>query len=347
RFRRGYVALFGAATSADQLYEAVSAGQRYAGVEHWLPLFHDRLETLFDYAADAAVSFDHLAEAAVEERLALIEDHYKARVEGLEALKFGAPPYMPVPPERMFFTAPEWAAVLRGRVVRQMSPFEQVDAGGARVRSIGGRAGRSFAAVRSAENLNVFEAATGHVRTLKDQGKRVIIAAFPPRPPPPAPASGWGCCSASTISATPARSTTTPRPRRCHGRRRHWPCLASSRASKRRTLPLSANRTSSVIGWCGRGGRRAGRPTSSPKPPALRSAISWCTPTMASVASMASPPSPRWRRRTTVSRSAMPAATSSICRSRTSSCCRVMAPAMVRCSSIGWAAPAGSRARRA
>jgi len=178
RFRRGYVALFGAATSADQLYEAVSAGQRYAGVEHWLPLFHDRLETLFDYAADAAVSFDHLAEAAVEERLALIEDHYKARVEGLEALKFGAPPYKPVPPERMFFTAPEWAAVLRGRVVRQMSPFEQVDAGGARVRSIGGRAGRSFAAERSAENLNVFEAATGHVRTLKDQGKRVIIAAF-------------------------------------------------------------------------------------------------------------------------------------------------------------------------
>ena len=74
------------------LYEAVSAGQRYPGVEHWLPLFHDRLETLFDYAPDAPVSFDHLAEEAVGERLALIEDHYEARVEGLEALKFGAPP---------------------------------------------------------------------------------------------------------------------------------------------------------------------------------------------------------------------------------------------------------------
>src|SRR5262245_54879712 len=41
RFRRGYVALFGAATSQDPLYEAVSAGQRYPGVEHWLPLFHE------------------------------------------------------------------------------------------------------------------------------------------------------------------------------------------------------------------------------------------------------------------------------------------------------------------
>jgi transcription-repair coupling factor (superfamily II helicase) len=141
-FRRGYVALFGPATSQDQLYEAVSAGQRYPGLEHWLPLFHDRLETLFDYAPGASVSFDHLAEEAVTERLALIEDHYKARLEGLEALKFGAPPYKPVPPQRLFFTAQEWREALGGRLVRQLSPFEEAERPGVgRVRSLGGRAG--------------------------------------------------------------------------------------------------------------------------------------------------------------------------------------------------------------
>ncbi len=31
------------------LYEAVSEGRRYPGMEHWLPLFHDKLDTLFDY----------------------------------------------------------------------------------------------------------------------------------------------------------------------------------------------------------------------------------------------------------------------------------------------------------
>ncbi len=48
-FRTGYVAAFGAATPDDVLYEAVSEGRRPAGAEHWLPLFHRQLETLFDY----------------------------------------------------------------------------------------------------------------------------------------------------------------------------------------------------------------------------------------------------------------------------------------------------------
>ncbi len=41
--------MFGAATRDDALYQAVSEGRRYAGMEHWLPLFYDHLETVFDY----------------------------------------------------------------------------------------------------------------------------------------------------------------------------------------------------------------------------------------------------------------------------------------------------------
>ena len=48
-FRTGYVAEFGAAGPDDMLYEAVSEGRRTAGMEHWLPLFHQQPETLFDY----------------------------------------------------------------------------------------------------------------------------------------------------------------------------------------------------------------------------------------------------------------------------------------------------------
>jgi transcription-repair coupling factor (superfamily II helicase) len=39
RFRTQYLASFGAATRDDALYLAVSEGRRYAGMEHWLPLF--------------------------------------------------------------------------------------------------------------------------------------------------------------------------------------------------------------------------------------------------------------------------------------------------------------------
>ena len=53
RFRRAYIELFGAPSPGDALYAAVSEGRRFAGMEHWLPLFYDRLETLFDYLPDA------------------------------------------------------------------------------------------------------------------------------------------------------------------------------------------------------------------------------------------------------------------------------------------------------
>ena len=117
-------------------------------MEHWLPLFHERLETLFDYVPDAPVSFDHLAEEAVGERLALIADHYEARVKGLETLTFGAPPYKPVPAGRH---VPDARGVGRrcrpARIVRHMTPFEEAE-GRERstVRSFGGRVGRNFAA---------------------------------------------------------------------------------------------------------------------------------------------------------------------------------------------------------
>jgi transcription-repair coupling factor (superfamily II helicase) len=180
RFRAGYVEAFGPATSEDALYEAVSAGRRYPGMEHWLALFHDRLETLFDYVGDAPVSFDHLADQAVGERLALIADHYEARVKGLEALTFGAPPYKPVPAAAMFLTLEEWNERQTGRIVRHMTPFEEATGGAAKgkLRSFGGRVGRNFALERSGDGDNVFDAAARHVHALQGQGKRVVIAAF-------------------------------------------------------------------------------------------------------------------------------------------------------------------------
>ena len=48
RFRVGYLQQFGAATG-DPLFESVTAGRPYPGMEHWLPLFHERLVPITDY----------------------------------------------------------------------------------------------------------------------------------------------------------------------------------------------------------------------------------------------------------------------------------------------------------
>ncbi len=44
-FRQRYVEMFGPDRGDDALYEAVSSGSRYPGVEHWLPLFYERMDT--------------------------------------------------------------------------------------------------------------------------------------------------------------------------------------------------------------------------------------------------------------------------------------------------------------
>ncbi len=177
-FRARYVELFGGATGDDPLYEAISAGQRYPGQEHWLPLFHEHLETLFDYLPHVPVSFDHLADEAATRRFEQIAEHYDARTEALEEQTFGAPPYKPVPPERMFLDAGSWGAALKQHTIFRLTPFEE--AAGPNVRSWRGRSGRSFAAERQQGDVNVFDAVVGHARNLHQQHRRVIIAAWTP-----------------------------------------------------------------------------------------------------------------------------------------------------------------------
>src|SRR5256714_1640363 len=104
RFRLGYVEAFGAPTPDDLLYHAVSEGRRHPGMEHWLPLFHDRLDTLFDYVAGSAIVLEPLAEDAARERLDQIKDYHEARRQALAARDAG-PPYQPLPPDRLYLAA--------------------------------------------------------------------------------------------------------------------------------------------------------------------------------------------------------------------------------------------------
>ncbi|MEO1720602.1 MAG: transcription-repair coupling factor, partial [Pseudomonadota bacterium] len=100
RFRKNYISQFGGNTVDDPLYQAITAGHRHPGMEHWLPFFHDGLASLFDYVGDdAIVSFDENADSAVRQRFEQIGEHYESRADGLEAETFGAPPYKPVPPD--------------------------------------------------------------------------------------------------------------------------------------------------------------------------------------------------------------------------------------------------------
>src|SRR6056297_1119191 len=98
RFRQNYRIAFGAGVADDPLYEAVSAGRKPAGAEHWLPLFHERLETLFDYVPGASVTLGDQAGAARVARWESIADQYEARQHALGQKTRGDTVYKPVPP---------------------------------------------------------------------------------------------------------------------------------------------------------------------------------------------------------------------------------------------------------
>jgi transcription-repair coupling factor (superfamily II helicase) len=172
RFRTGYVAEFGVAGPDDLLYAAVSEGRRHPGMEHWLPLFHTQMETLFDYLPGTPLALEHLDEDAAHERFGQIADYHDARAE---ALKQGVTPsYKPLPTNRLYLSEDEWKSRLEGGARAKLTPFAVPEARD--VIDIGARAGHNFAAERNEPGANVFEAVSKHVMARQAAGKRVVIA---------------------------------------------------------------------------------------------------------------------------------------------------------------------------
>ncbi len=177
RFRTAYRELFGAAAN-DPMYEAVSARRRFQGMEHWLPIFHDRLATLLEYLPGAQVGLDHEAEAALESRLEMIADHYAARLNPeFRRMSEGELPYNPLPPDRLYLDRAGWDRMLAAATVVQFAPFARPEGAGAEVIDAGGRPGRLFAEVR-AQGLNVFDSLAEHLDALAAQGRRIVVAAW-------------------------------------------------------------------------------------------------------------------------------------------------------------------------
>jgi transcription-repair coupling factor (superfamily II helicase) len=174
-FRTAYAQAFGGIDLSDPLYESVTNLRRYQGMEHWLPLFHEKLETLLDYLPDAAISLDQSADEAMAARHEQIAEFHDARVEARAKGTFGAAPYKPLPPDRLYIPHAEWTERLADRTVLAFSAFESPEPGSI---SLGSRQGRSFAAERNQAGTSVYDAVKSHADQTRKAGKRVAIATW-------------------------------------------------------------------------------------------------------------------------------------------------------------------------
>ncbi|HJR83037.1 MAG TPA: transcription-repair coupling factor, partial [Sphingomicrobium sp.] len=173
RFRSRYRETFGATATGDPLYEAISDGRRMSGMEHWLPLFEERLTTLFDHLGDNDLV---LRDAGVDQALAArresIDDYFANRQKTMTG---EAGSYRPLDPNELYLSADEWETAIADRPIHLTSQFPEPES--ARTVSFDVEPARDFAPERTRQE-NVYEAVADHVASLRKAGKKVVLASY-------------------------------------------------------------------------------------------------------------------------------------------------------------------------
>ena len=172
RFRQGYLANFGGRASKDPLYEAVSAGQSVAGIEHWLGLLHSDLMDLDRLVDGWPTLGDSDIMGANHARCEQIQDFYRARCEAEEQ----GQPYRPLSPEIMYKSQEDFTEFASSDSYIQISSFASAKADGV---DLHGKLAPQFSLARTdgmagKPSLSPTEAVADHIKSLK---KTVILAA--------------------------------------------------------------------------------------------------------------------------------------------------------------------------
>jgi len=194
RFRTNYLSLFGAANRDDALYQAVSEGRRYAGMEHWLPLFYEKLETAFDYLSGFRIVTDHNAREAATERSKLVTDYFEARRDQASMGKGAAAqatPYKPVSPGQLYLDGKSFAETLDQVAAIRLTPFNEMDSAGRPVLTLDAHTGPRWAKSQaetgsetqehdsdSEVRVNIFDLVVKHIADKRAEGTKVLITGW-------------------------------------------------------------------------------------------------------------------------------------------------------------------------
>jgi transcription-repair coupling factor (superfamily II helicase) len=173
RFRARYREQFGATATGDPLYQAVSDGRRLAGMEHWLPLFEDRLASLFDHLGENDVIIrDDNADKALAARREAIADYHSNRQRAM-ASEPGS--YRPLDPAALYLAEEDWNEALAKRPIHLATPFDEPESD--KVIDFAVEPARDFAPER-ASGENIYEAVARHAAKLRKTKKKVIFASY-------------------------------------------------------------------------------------------------------------------------------------------------------------------------
>ena len=172
-FRSKYREAFGAEGLKDELYESISEGKKYLGMENWLPFFYeDNLPSLFDYLPQADIIWGIDCDNALKAKEETISDHYDARLEALKIRDVSdVDRYRPIEPDALYINTKKIIDIIHSRSYVKLSKLSMPET--ADNLNYGAIPQKIFASLKNINNLTVYED-LAHECDLNKTKKKII-----------------------------------------------------------------------------------------------------------------------------------------------------------------------------
>ncbi len=176
-FRREFSKNFNINRNKQPLFQAISSGQRYMGMEHWLPFFYDKLDRLVDYCGMAPFVLDEQSENAFYARKEQIIDYYRARKNAQSGDDKFENIYQPINPELLYEIHSSRREIFADNKIIALSPF-LISSDNIKVKNIGGSIAPSFQKMREGGRANIFHSVAKLAQSEAKRGKKLIICCW-------------------------------------------------------------------------------------------------------------------------------------------------------------------------
>jgi len=172
-FRINFNKKFGSQKEKVKIYDSISEGISYPGMEHWLPFFYNQTGSIFDYIDKPIILLDHLYESSLEDFLETVNDHFQSRRDYDDnKLSKVENKYFSIEPSNLYQNKEEYNKNLRSRNCIRISPFKKPDA-----INLNGKASSKYSNIKSnRSDSSSYENLKSDILDFTKKNKKIIIA---------------------------------------------------------------------------------------------------------------------------------------------------------------------------
>ena len=172
-FRINFNKKFGSQKEKVKIYDSISEGISYPGMEHWLPFFYNKTGSIFDYIDKPIILLDHLYDSSLEDFLETVNDHFQSRKDYDDnKLSKVENKYFSIEPSNLYQNKEEYNKNLRSRNCIRISPFKKPDA-----INLNGKASSKYSNIKSnRSDSSSYENLKSDILDFTKKNKKIIIA---------------------------------------------------------------------------------------------------------------------------------------------------------------------------